>query len=91
MNDQALTREIASEGATLAQSGDRPTGPLVLLDRVLAGCRLTPSRASGSASQGEDRWFRSSAVRLIGPSSSDSLRTLYHELLGWLALAGGLR
>ncbi len=46
LNDQALTREIASEGATLAQSGDKAyTGPLVLLDRLLAEIGLPESRA----------------------------------------------
>ena len=85
LNDQALTREIASEGATLAQAGDKAyTGPLVLLDRLLAEIGLPESRAGS----GGPFAFRSGAVRLIGPSSSDSLRTLYNELLGWFHWQG---
>jgi hypothetical protein len=85
LNDQALTREIASEGATLGEAGRKDyTGPLVLLDRLLGEIGFPESAAIPTG----PFKFRSGTVRLIGPSSSDSLRTLYNELLGWFHWPG---
>ena len=78
LNDEAITRDYGREGPAAGSESGRK-GPLVMLDRLLGDLgypvqqRYAPRNYPG---------FISSAIRVIGPASSDSLEAVYAEIYG---------
>lgn len=80
LNDEYVSQDLGRD-ATRGEPGTRWLGPLSAIDELMS--RLDyPVQGQPLDPQSWRAAYRSSAIRVIGPASSDSLEPVYVELLG---------